>query len=142
MNFRIWLKWFKSLHITKKWFIVLILIRPIVDNFYELKETSSLASPLYIVGVLTPILIFLSMTSNKLARIKESVYDSPFKLFTYFLVGNCLVFYATQLSISSIGDVIKYITPALIFFTVGCLYNRKRTSTEFYLLVYLLVYSH
>ena len=116
MNFRIWLKWFKSLHITKKWFIVLILIRPIVDNFYELKETSSLASPLYIVGVLTPILIFLSMTSNKLARIKESVYDSPFKLFAYFLVGNCLVFYATQLSISSIGDVIKYITPALIFF--------------------------
>jgi len=116
MNFRIWLKWFKSLHITKKWFIVLILIRPIVDNFYELKETSSLASPLYIVGVLTPILIFFSMTSRKLASIKQSVYDSPFKLFTYFLVGNCLIFYATQLSISSIGDVIKYTTPALIFF--------------------------
>ena len=60
MSFKQWWAWYKGSPLFKKWFILLILLRPLIDNFYELKETSALASPLYIVGILTPILILLS----------------------------------------------------------------------------------
>ncbi len=61
MNFREYFQWFRSLHRTQKWFIVLIAIRPLIDNFYYLKTTSPFLSPLYIAGVLTPVLCLWSI---------------------------------------------------------------------------------
>jgi hypothetical protein len=116
MNFKAWLSWYRSLHLSRKWFVILIIIRPIIDNFYELKEASVLASPLYIVGVLTPVLILLSYTANKFPKPIPAAQDFPLKLFAFFLFGNCLVFYATQLSVTSLGDVVKYTTPILLYF--------------------------
>ncbi len=54
-------EWYRSLHFTQKWFIWLILLRPLIDNFYYLKHISPLLSPLYIVGVLTPVLCLWSI---------------------------------------------------------------------------------
>ncbi len=116
MTLRQWYNWFKNLEITRKWFIILILIRPIVDNFYELKATSALASPLYIVGVLTPVFILMSMVSAKLPSQRSSAYDIPLKIFAFFLFGNCMIFYSTQLSVSAFGDMVKYTTPILLYF--------------------------
>lgn len=39
-----------------KWFIWLIAIRPILDTLYEMKHVSAFLSPLYWIGVITPIL--------------------------------------------------------------------------------------
>jgi hypothetical protein len=50
-----WKKWVISKPWSLRWFIIFLFIRPIVDNFYYLKTFSPLASPLYWVGILTPI---------------------------------------------------------------------------------------
>jgi hypothetical protein len=115
MTFKDWWKWFKTLHATKKWYIVLIVIRPILDNFYELKEISALASPLYIVGVLTPVCIFASFNSNKFPKKYPSTIDIPWNVFSVFLVFNCFIFYAIDLSVVALGDLIKYSTPVLLY---------------------------
>lgn len=48
-----------------RWFVILVFLRPIIDNFYFLKEVSPFLSPLYIAGVLTPILIVYSTFNRK-----------------------------------------------------------------------------
>jgi hypothetical protein len=55
MNFRTWWRWTNSIPWSERWFIYLILIRPVVDSFYYLKEISPFLSPLYWIGILTPI---------------------------------------------------------------------------------------
>jgi hypothetical protein len=58
MTFREWKKWFKELPWSCKWFVIFILIRPVTDNFYNLKEISPVYSPLYILGILRRYLFF------------------------------------------------------------------------------------
>lgn len=115
MTIKDWWKWFRSLHITQSWFVVLILIRPIVDNFWELKQASALASPLYIVGVLTPVLILLSFTSSALPRKPYAVEENAFRVWAILLGFNAILFWVMQLSVVAFGDMIKYVTPILLF---------------------------
>ena len=116
MNFKDWWRWFKALHASKKWYLVLIIIRPVVDNFYELKEISALASPLYIVGVLTPVAIIASFNSKKFPKKVPSSIDIPWAVFSAFLIFNCFIFYAIDLSVVALGDLIKYTTPVLLYY--------------------------
>lgn len=115
MNLREWINWIKSLPWAKKWFVILILIRPISDNFYDLKEVSALTSPLYIIGILTPILILFSFSSAKLRKPPSSNIDLPFYLWGIFVVFNCFYHYATDLSLVALGDFIKYTLPLLLY---------------------------
>lgn len=124
MTFKEWWKWLKALHATKKWYLILIIIRPVLDNFYELKEISALASPLYIVGVLTPVAIFSSFTSKKFPKKTPSSMDVPWAVFSFFLVFNCFIFYAIDLSVVALGDLIKYSTPVLLYY-----YSRRFVQT-------------
>lgn len=115
MNFKEWRAWYKSLPIAKKWFIILMLIRPISDNFYDLKEVSVLTSPLYIIGVLTPILILLSLTSKDLRPKYPSPIDFPFQIWAVLTFFNCFYMYTVDLSLTTLGDAIKYTIPFLLF---------------------------
>lgn len=125
MNVKYWWKWFKRLPLSKSWFIVLILLRPIIDNFYELKETSALASPLYIVGILTPILIGMSFLSGDMGKKSDAIEEFPFRMWSILLVFNAVVFWFIQLNISAFGDLIKYVTPVFLF-----LYARRFVQTR------------
>ena len=126
MNFKAWIQWYRSLEITRKWFVILIIIRPLIDNFYELKQTSVLASPLYIVGVLTPVLILMSFTSKKFFNYNNAPQDFFLKVFAVFLFFNCIYFFATQLSITALGDVVKYTTPILLYFYARAFIQSKK----------------
>jgi len=116
MSIKLWWKWMKGLPPSKKWFIWLILLRPIIDNFYELKETSALASPLYIVGIMTPILILMSFATVSFPERINAIEDIPFRVWTIFLSFNVLTYWFINLSVVSFGDMVKYITPAFLFF--------------------------
>ncbi len=114
MNLKEWWKWIRELHFSKKWFVILILIRPLVDNFYDLKDISALTSPLYIVGILTPFFILFSALSPSMPRSTSSFIDIPIFIWMLFLFFNCFVYYTTALSVVALGEVIKYITPLLL----------------------------
>lgn len=115
MNFKFWWKWFRGLELSRRWYVWLILLRPIIDNFYELKETSALASPLYIVGILTPILALLSATAADFPKRIPAIEDSAFRIWGILLIFNAITFYFIQLSVVALGDMIKYTTPLIIF---------------------------
>jgi hypothetical protein len=126
MKFKEWKNWFKSLHLSRKWFVILIIIRPIIDNFWELKESSALASPLYIVGVATPVFIALSFTSHNFRKQGTSLQDLPFSAFSIILILNCLIYYSTQISVSAMGDFIKYTTPIILYYYSRCFVRNKQ----------------
>src|SRR5437016_327172 len=95
MSFSEWKYWFRSLPWSLRWFPLLILIRPLVDNFYYLKNVSPVLSPLYIVGVLTPLLAIYGMAVIR--RQQRSPVDVYFSVLTFLMLISVLFlfFYST-----------------------------------------------
>ncbi len=125
MSFSDWKKYWKNLDWTRKWFPFFILIRPLVDNFYFIKEISSFLSPLYIVGVLTPVLIIASLQSGKLKKPLSNSSDEFMRVWGIVIVINCVVMLITRLTLDNFGDSIKYITPVMLFFYARHFIQRK-----------------
>jgi O-antigen ligase len=119
MRFKEWKLWFRRLPLSLKWFVILILSRPIIDNFYYLKEVSPFFSPLYIVGVLTPLLIILSHLTRSIPRKQRSPLDSRITVWSGLVVlQSLLVLITASLSLSSIETALKVTTPVLLYFYV------------------------
>jgi O-antigen ligase len=116
MSFKIWYAWTNSLSWRYKWFIILILLRPFIDQYYELKRISPLLSPLYWAGILT--LIF----SINVLRIKtDKSTTHPYRVFLYwsflYVLSLILNFTFKNLwSLATIAIFMKYITLIFIFF--------------------------
>ena len=119
-----WYQWLKSLHYTQKWFVILILLRPIIDNFYYLKAISPLVSPLYIVGVLTPILCLWSI--SKIKNYYRSPIDGIFGAWIVIVMLNFFfVFLYNLTDIKAYETFFQYI----IFFVIYY-FSRRMIKTE------------
>ncbi len=116
MTYSHWKAYWVKMDWTKKWFVLFVLLRPLVDNFYYIKEFTSFLSPLYIVGVLTPLLGLMSMFSGRMGRRKENSADEFIRVWGLVLIINCIVMVITKFTIDNFGDAIKYVTPVLLFF--------------------------
>lgn len=117
MTFKNWKIWLSQLPLSLKWFVILLLIRPLIDVFYFLKNISPILSPLYIVGVLTPILIGLSFLSRKFPKKYSSfLVDLNFGLWGVFVLINLFFLFFIKPYLGSFGDIIKLVTPVLLFF--------------------------
>jgi O-antigen ligase len=115
MRFAEWKAWYRSLHLAYKIFIWLILIRPLVDGFYFLKEISPIASPLYIAGVIHFLLAIFCIF-----RFRKNYYspvDTAYRAFMIFLVLS-LIMLITRFNFEmiSIEVVFKTLNPALLLF--------------------------
>lgn len=117
MPFAEWRLWYKSLPWVFKWFVWLIILRPIIDNFYFLKEVSPLLSPLYIVGILTPVLLIFSFISPSFrAKYRSPIGDLLFGLWGTLVFINALAVFLNEASLKLFGDLIKFTTPVMLFF--------------------------
>lgn len=125
MKYSEWKIWFKQLPWYLKWFVILILIRPIVDNFYYLKNISPLLSPLYFVGIATPILCILAIAKYKTNQ--RSIIDSLFAIWTLvMLVSFLFVFIYDPLSKTFLEYLLKLTMPSYIFFFLRLLIRSKK----------------
>ena len=85
MKFAEWKNWLNELPWILRWFPLLVLIRPILDSFYNLKEVSPFLSPLYIVGILTP--IFCAAALLRFRKVKlDTTIDRLFKLWSWIAI--------------------------------------------------------
>src|SRR5690606_40353001 len=75
MSFGAWRRWVAELPWALRWFVVLVLVRPLLDTLYFLKEISPFLSPLYIVGVLTPVAVVASYYARGFPRTPRSALD-------------------------------------------------------------------
>lgn len=125
MKYNEWKIWLQQLPWYLKWFVILILIRPIVDNFYYLKNISPLLSPLYFVGIATPILCILAMAKYKINQ--KSVIDSLFAIWTLIMLVSLLfVFIYDPLSKTFLEYLLKLTMPSYIFFFLRLLIRSKK----------------
>lgn len=85
-----WKQWVKSKPWYLKWFIFLVLFRPIIDTFYDLKHVSPFLSPLYIVGVLTPILALPVIFSKKH---EITLFDKVLRVITLIVFVNLIALF-------------------------------------------------
>ncbi len=125
MSFKDWKIWISSKPWILKWFIFLVLLRPIIDNLYFLKEISPFLSPLYIVGVLTPALGIYVVA--KFPKPKKSSFDKYFGIWSFFLlVGIFFVIIYDPLSKDSFEYLLKLSLPIyLYYFARRFIQNKK-----------------
>ena len=136
--FQLWKNWFRQLHWTRKWFPVFLLLRPFVDNFFWLKEISPFLSPLYVIGVLTPLLCISSMSNGKMPGKFRSGIDQVMGSYGMIVLINCVMILIYHFSIDFLGETIKYITPPLLF-----LYARRfiQSKDDLVFLLYTFILS-
>lgn len=137
MSYRHWRKWVKSLPISLRWFVYLVLLRPLIDIFYETKIPFLPVSPLQFVGVLTPFLILLFALSRQLPGIRTSLLDklvNLWGLFTFLSVAFYFVFFPPELD--SIGLMLK-VTMVIYLYAFMRRFIRSRLDLEGILITFL-----
>jgi hypothetical protein len=115
LTYREWKSWLSELPWMHKWFILLILLRPLIDAFYFLKEVSPFLSPLYLVGVITPVLA--SYTIFKLPRPNYSRLDTYFGIYTFLLSISCIALLVSDsISLDALDNILKITLPSFLYF--------------------------
>jgi O-antigen ligase len=110
-----WKLWFRSLPWLLSWFVVLIIIRPLIDNFYYLKEVSPFLSPLYIVGVLTPVLSIIAISRIPLPN--YSRLDTIMRIYGFFIFISCFfLLIGDFFSMNSLEFSLKLSLPVFLYF--------------------------
>jgi len=128
LTYKEWKYWLKSQPWHLRWFTVLVLIRPIVDNFYYLKNISPFLSPLYLVGIATPILCVYAIISFK--RKDKSVFDFLFGIWTILiLLSLTFMFINDPLSKTFLEYFLKLSMPVYLFFFLR-LYIRSQKDLD------------
>lgn len=115
MTFNEWKNWFKNLDNSLKWFIILILIRPITDSFYFLKEISPFLSPLYIVGALTPFLAGYAI--YKIRKVNYSRMDTYMSIYASLIgISSFALLISDSFSLEALDPTLKFTIPFFIYF--------------------------
>lgn len=112
--------WIKSLPFYNKWFVLLVLTRPFIDMLYFMKETSPLLSPLYWVGILTPILTLYSLQATREKNLEIQRVFPGLKLLMYLTLASIFVgTLNTGNLIAYMGLMFKIITPLVLGYFIG-----------------------
>lgn len=125
MSFKDWKYWMKSLPWHLKWFAILVLIRPIVDNFYYLKNISPVLSPLYFVGIATPLFCVAAIVVYR--KRDKSIFDFLFGLWGLLMVVSLLfMFIFDPLSKAFLEYLLKLTMPIYLFFFLRLFIRSRR----------------
>lgn len=115
MQIKEWKLWFRSLPWLLSWFVILIILRPLIDNFYYLKEVSPFISPLYIVGVLTPVLSTIAVSRMPLPN--YSKLDTIMRIYGFFVFISCFfLLIGDFFSLDSVEFSLKLSLPVFLYF--------------------------
>ena len=115
LTFREWKSWLTELPWMHRWFILLILLRPLIDAIYFLKEVSPFLSPLYLVGVATPVLA--SYAILKIPRPNYSRLDTYFGIYTFLLSISCIALLVSDsISLDALDNILKVTLPSFLYF--------------------------
>lgn len=116
--------WFAGKPLLLRWFLWLVLLRPMIDAFYFLKEISPFLSPLYIVGALTPIVALIAIL--RIPRPNYSRLDTLFGLYTLLTGISCLaLFMSDSFSLNALDMIFKVMLPSSLYFFCRILIRSK-----------------
>ncbi|MBN1597146.1 MAG: O-antigen ligase family protein [Bacteroidales bacterium] len=126
MGFKAWYIWFRQTPWVFKWFIIFIIFRPIIDNYYHLKYISPFLSPLNIVGVLTPVLCI-----NAIIRFRQekNITDLLFIGWSILVLISCtsILLFGYRNLLENLRFVLKLSLPIFLFpFLRILIYNKTQ----------------
>jgi hypothetical protein len=119
-----WRRWFSKQPWSYKWFLWLVLLRPIIDVFWYVKETA-LFSPLQLAGIFT--FFFSLIYSLRLPSQGKRQYPLAFNLFAGLLIMNLLLITVEVGSAGAFIRFVRFITPVILFaYLVKVMKNQER----------------
>ena len=125
MKFKEWKIWISQLPWHLKWFVILVLLRPIVDNFYYLKNVSPFLSPLYFVGIATPLFCITTIISFRKKDV--SIFDVLFGIWALLmLISLFFMFLYDPLSKTYFEYLLKLTMPTYLFFFLRLLIRTRK----------------
>jgi hypothetical protein len=125
MTYPEWKAWMAGLPWLLRWFPILLLLRPVIDNLYFLKEVSPLLSPPYLVGVLTPVLCIAAMVRYR--RRLPGALDGDFGAWSALLLLACvLLLLMDPTSLVTIEFVLKLSMPVYLYYFLRLLVRDLR----------------
>lgn len=101
---------------SRRWFVYLIAIRPIVDALYFLKDISPLLSPLYFIGIMTPAVVVIAFAMGWLPKPRLVSQDYFFGALTVMVLANCLFVFGIEVSLGTAEIVLKVTMPFVVYF--------------------------
>jgi O-antigen ligase len=116
VSYQEWRRWISSLPWKYRWFVILVLIRPIVDFSWNERFFFSF-NLLQVIGVLTPVLIIFLIVTRQLssAIASDSKTSRYFFIWSIFLLFNALITFFGQPSLESINIALKLTFPIYIY---------------------------
>lgn len=122
MNRKDLLTWFRS----KKWyeqlFLFILLIRPVVEPFFYLKNSSPLLSPLYWIAFLSFFICIKGISSNLKYK---SPFDMHFGIWTVLALLNIFCLFFSYELLEYVAAGLRLINPILIFYFLRGLIKNK-----------------
>lgn len=136
MQINEWPGWFKSLGIEKKWFVIIVLIRPVLEGFFLLKETSIFLSPLYWMGVGVPLAIIWTIFTKYKKPAQGIPGGAGFRFFGFFVLLSVILLLMRADGPSAIQAVLR-ITTILFLFAYAVRYLNDWRDVEGVLIAFL-----
>jgi O-antigen ligase len=115
-TFRDWQYWYANLPWALRWYAFLIVLRPIADNFYYLKDISLFLSPLYIIGLLTPLLSISGIRNFSIAPNAKQM--GTFNVWAFLLIFSSITIFLVKLKLGSLEAMLKISFPVYVFYFV------------------------
>ena len=114
MKIKDWWRWVNSKPWYLRWFVFFMLLRPIAEQFYDLKDVSPLFSPLYWMGALTFIFSVWGIASG---RRHKSRLDKTFSVWSILiLLSTVSIYFSSTGLVPYIGIAIKLVLPILLYY--------------------------
>lgn len=126
MSFKKWKIWFKKLPWKHKWFIFLLLFRPLIDLTHDIEVLSSMTL-LHIVGGFTFIIIIFLYILGKLSpKIKSaSSISGLFIFWSLLLILNSVLILVELFTLDRLHLVLKLLLPAYLYLFFRDFINSK-----------------
>jgi hypothetical protein len=110
-----WWTWVSSQPWNFRWFILLVLLRPLIDILWQIKEPLFGLNILQVVGVVTPTLILLLFCSHQFPSIKLGHADKWFIGLTLVIMINLIFFFFSRMTLLWLGEILKMMLPFVLY---------------------------
>ncbi len=127
-RFNNWKKWLGQQPMAYKWFLWIVLLRPIIDVFWYVKQTS-IISPLQVTGLLT--LFYSFYYFIKLPSRATKNIPSAFLVFSLLLFLNLFFLVIESKQADAISHFFRTITPIVVFLYLTKIVNSRERFNGF-----------
>ncbi|MBD3384433.1 hypothetical protein GF407_05835 [candidate division KSB1 bacterium] len=111
-----WLRWIREQPWTFKWFIYLMLLRPVIDRFWQAKDPILHLSLLDVTGVAVPMIVIFLLASRQLPPYQFKTTDKIFLAVAALVISNLIFFLTVRTTLLWFGVVLKTMLPFLLYF--------------------------